>query len=301
MSATRRRVGTALSTMLYPGLPNESTWRILATCVSSSDPRRRTIVSMRRSSPSSCYLDEVPTVHVPSPAIRAWCGTAEHRARLVRRRTQIKNRLRALLRTCGIIAPRGLWTIEGRQWLTDVELPSALDMMRRDMLLDELATTEKPSPACAAASRCRCEGACWRPTAQDDSRSRHANGRDGSRVHRRPTAVQVQQVGGELLRLGATAGCERIVQPPRSHYEGGAGYGSIPAHRSCVARDPSFTSDCRRVRLLVASSSPLMGAIAIAGAKRASRRVAWNNDLRAEGWLGVRRSRGQSSSAAARR
>ena len=89
------------------------------------------------------YLGEVPTVHVPSPEVRAWRGTAEHRARLVRGRTRIKNRVRALLRACGIVAPRGLWTAEGRRWLADVELPCALDMMRRDMLLDELETADK--------------------------------------------------------------------------------------------------------------------------------------------------------------
>jgi transposase len=89
------------------------------------------------------YLGEVPTVHVPSPEVRAWRGTAEHRARLVRQRTRVKNRIRALLRTCGIVAPRGLWTKEGRQWLAGVELPSALDSMRHDMLLDELETADK--------------------------------------------------------------------------------------------------------------------------------------------------------------
>ncbi len=89
------------------------------------------------------YLGEVPTVHVPSPEVRAWRGTAEHRARLVRGRTRIKNRVRALLRACGIVAPRGLWTAEGRRWLADVELPCALDTMRRDMLLDELETADK--------------------------------------------------------------------------------------------------------------------------------------------------------------
>ena len=35
------------------------------------------------------YLGEVPTVHVPSPEVRAWRGTAEHRKRLVQRRTGI--------------------------------------------------------------------------------------------------------------------------------------------------------------------------------------------------------------------
>ena len=89
------------------------------------------------------YLGEVPTVHVPSPEVRAWRGTAEHRTGLVRRRTRVKNRLRALLRSCGVVAPSRLWSIKGRQWLQEVELPSALDTMRRDMLLDELATTEK--------------------------------------------------------------------------------------------------------------------------------------------------------------
>jgi transposase len=84
------------------------------------------------------YLDEVPAVHVPAAAVRAWRGTAEHRARLVRGRTRIKNRLRALLRACGIVAPRKLWTKQGRCWLGNVDLPSALDTMRRDMLLVEL-------------------------------------------------------------------------------------------------------------------------------------------------------------------
>jgi len=83
-------------------------------------------------------LDEVPIVHVPSMEVRAWRGTTQYRSRMVARRTRVKNNLRALLRQCGIEAPRGLWTQRNRCWLANVELPTALDAMRRDMLLEEL-------------------------------------------------------------------------------------------------------------------------------------------------------------------
>jgi len=44
------------------------------------------------------YLDEVPTVYVPSADVRAWRELITFRRRLVEKRTRVKNGIRALLR-----------------------------------------------------------------------------------------------------------------------------------------------------------------------------------------------------------
>jgi transposase len=84
------------------------------------------------------YLDEVPLVYVPSAARRAWRGLIEYRSRRVAHRTRVKNTIRALLRSQGIIAPKGLWTGKGLAWLKALALPEGLDV-QRDMMLTELA------------------------------------------------------------------------------------------------------------------------------------------------------------------
>lgn len=86
------------------------------------------------------HMDALPQVHVPSVDVRAWRGFIEHRTRLVDRRTSCKNRLRALLRGMGIKAPprQKLWSSKGLQWLEALELPTALDRVRRASLLSEL-------------------------------------------------------------------------------------------------------------------------------------------------------------------
>jgi transposase len=85
------------------------------------------------------FLDQVPAVHVPSIDIRGWRRTIEFRQRLIGRRTQIKNGLRALLRGHGVALPVGksLWTAKGLAWLQRVELPEEA-ALERDMLLDDL-------------------------------------------------------------------------------------------------------------------------------------------------------------------
>jgi transposase len=86
------------------------------------------------------YMDELPRVHVPSIDGRAWRGFIEHRRRLVDKRTRVKNALRALLRSLGIKGPsrHGLWFKKGLQWLEGLELPTALDRLKRASLLAEL-------------------------------------------------------------------------------------------------------------------------------------------------------------------
>jgi transposase len=86
------------------------------------------------------YLDAVPAVHVPGEAVLAWRGLIAHRNHLVKERTGLKNCLRALLRGQGIVAPRSLWSRKGIAWLRALELPTLLDVLRRDQLLERLLT-----------------------------------------------------------------------------------------------------------------------------------------------------------------
>jgi transposase len=86
------------------------------------------------------FLDQVPAVHVPSLEVRDWRQLIQFRRRLVAKRTNVKNQLRALLRTHGIAAPRrqGLWTRKGRTWLAALEWPARFAGQLRDAALDEL-------------------------------------------------------------------------------------------------------------------------------------------------------------------
>lgn len=84
------------------------------------------------------FLDEVPTVYVPNPQTRAWRGMIEHRRKLVAERTRAKNATRALLRSQGIEAPRGLWSRRGLAWLESARLATGLDNLQRDVLRERL-------------------------------------------------------------------------------------------------------------------------------------------------------------------
>jgi transposase len=86
------------------------------------------------------FLGEVPAVHVPDQDVRAWRQFIEHRTRLVNKRTRVKNALGALLRSLGIIRPRGQgrWSKRDHKWLQELALPTALCSCQRDTLLDEL-------------------------------------------------------------------------------------------------------------------------------------------------------------------
>jgi transposase len=85
------------------------------------------------------FLDEVPPVYVPSLNIREWRDMVTFRSHLVRDQTATKNRLRALLRTHGMEAPKGLWSRKGMVWLEQRTWPSEEAALRRDLLCEELA------------------------------------------------------------------------------------------------------------------------------------------------------------------
>jgi transposase len=86
------------------------------------------------------YLGETPTVHVPSLDVRTWRELINCRSQVIAKRTRAKNALRALLRGAGVVPPRhpALWTKAGLAWLRQLELPTASQQLRRDLLLEEV-------------------------------------------------------------------------------------------------------------------------------------------------------------------
>ena len=86
------------------------------------------------------YLGEAPAVHVPSPEVRTWRELINCRSQVIAKRTRAKNTARALLRSAGIAPPKnpGLWTKKGLAWLRQLELPTASQQLRRDLLLEEI-------------------------------------------------------------------------------------------------------------------------------------------------------------------
>jgi transposase len=86
------------------------------------------------------YLGETPTVHVPSLGVRTWRELINCRSQVIAKRTRAKNALRALLRGAGVVPPKspGLWTKKGLAWLRQLELPTASQQLRRDLLLEEV-------------------------------------------------------------------------------------------------------------------------------------------------------------------
>jgi transposase len=90
-------------------------------------------------------LDAVPAVHVPTTKVRAWRELISFRQKLVHKRTRAKNAIRALLRSLGIVMPRrpGLWTNKGIAWLQRLEIKQPALAIKRDMLLEEIATFDR--------------------------------------------------------------------------------------------------------------------------------------------------------------
>lgn len=85
-------------------------------------------------------LDLVPRVHVPCREVRAWRRLIEHRDRLVRERTRVKNTIRSLLRSLAVETPKGLWSKAGLAWLQGHEFASDFDAVQRDILVERYAS-----------------------------------------------------------------------------------------------------------------------------------------------------------------
>ena len=91
------------------------------------------------------YLGEAPTVHVPSLDVRTWRELINCRSQMIAKRTRAKNTIRALLRSAGETAPRhpSLWTKRGVAWLRQLALPTTSQLLRRDLLLEEIDTLNR--------------------------------------------------------------------------------------------------------------------------------------------------------------
>jgi transposase len=86
------------------------------------------------------YLGEAPAVHVPAAEVRTWRELITCRGRVIAKRTRAKNSLRTLLRCAGVVPPSrpALWTKKGLKWLRRLELPTASQRLRLDLLLEEV-------------------------------------------------------------------------------------------------------------------------------------------------------------------
>ena len=86
------------------------------------------------------YLGEAPAAHVPSLEVRTWRELINCRSQGIAKRTRAKNTVRALLRSAGVTPPKnpGLWSKKGLARPRQLELPTASQQLRRDLLIAEI-------------------------------------------------------------------------------------------------------------------------------------------------------------------
>jgi transposase len=86
------------------------------------------------------YLGEAPAVHVPAANVRTWRELITCRGRVIAKRTRAKSSVRTLLRCAGVVPQSrpALWTKKGLEWLRRLELPTASQRLRLDLLLEEV-------------------------------------------------------------------------------------------------------------------------------------------------------------------
>lgn len=83
------------------------------------------------------YLKQLPTVHLPGADVSAWRALIKHRRGLVKRRTMIKNQIRAMLRAFQRQCPhKSCWTRVGRTWLRSQSFDSARNIMLYGLLAE---------------------------------------------------------------------------------------------------------------------------------------------------------------------
>ena len=124
--------------------PNHESWRWRNT---KSKTDRKDALKLAKLS----AVGQLPTVHMPSPAIRQWRALIKYRQKLVGRRTAIKNNIRCILDRQGLTMKSGTggWSIEGLAYLQKLVRPMEeveLDELWRGQLqleLDQLLAIEQ--------------------------------------------------------------------------------------------------------------------------------------------------------------
>src|SRR3954469_14769006 len=91
---------------------------------------------------SSFGAGRLMTLLIVAQEVRTWRELINCRGQLIAKRTRAKNTLRALLRSAGVVPSKhpSLWTNSGLKWLRQLELPTFSQQLRRDLLLEEIAT-----------------------------------------------------------------------------------------------------------------------------------------------------------------
>jgi len=91
-------------------------------------------------------LGEAPAVHVPSQEVRTWGELINCRSQAIAKRARARNTARALPRSAGVVPPKhpGLWAKKGLAWLRQLQLPTASQELRSDLLLEEIGTLARP-------------------------------------------------------------------------------------------------------------------------------------------------------------
>lgn len=83
------------------------------------------------------YMDQLPKVHLPSQEVSHWRSLINYRRSLIKQRTAIKIRVRALLRSRGLhYAKRNLWTRAGLLWVKAMVTDEAGSLMAESLLLE---------------------------------------------------------------------------------------------------------------------------------------------------------------------
>lgn len=89
--------------------------------------------------------NELPLVHMPCATVRQWRSFISYRSRLVGRRTEIKNHIRAILDRAGLrlaAAAKG-WTQKSKEGLRQLTTRSDFDALWRSELSQELQALEQ--------------------------------------------------------------------------------------------------------------------------------------------------------------
>jgi transposase len=100
--------------------PTKTTWIFRTTKKNDQIDARKMAVLLR--------IGELPLVHMPDASVRQWRQTIRHRRELLNQLTRIKNQIRSLLKSQGIMRfphGRGWWTKANQAWMQSLATETA--------------------------------------------------------------------------------------------------------------------------------------------------------------------------------
>ena len=83
------------------------------------------------------HIDQVPSVYLPRAEVSIWRSLINFRRTQIKRRTMIKNQIRAMLRAEALRCPhKSLWTRSGQSWLRSLPFDAARKLMLRGLMAE---------------------------------------------------------------------------------------------------------------------------------------------------------------------